>query len=289
MEPAPFVLTPPRAHSGPVVYNSPHSGRFYPVDFAAGQAQALLRRAEDAYVDELVAGATEAGITLLTAQYPRAYIDLNRDADDIDADMLAAPWPDRLNPTAKSAMGLGLIRRYVTPGLEIYNRKLAVGEVRHRLDSIYLPYHRALTKALATTRAAHGFAWHVDWHSMKSEGNAMTPDGPGARRPDFVVGDLDGASASPAFTCVAVELLRARGYTVALNNPYKGAAIVRRYGRPAQGIHTIQIEINRALYLNEADVTKTTEFPSLQSDLSNFARDLATQALVARCSAINSH
>lgn len=279
--PPPFTLTQPRAVSAPVVYDTPHSGRFYPDDFVSRQAQALLRRAEDAYVDELIGAAPEAGISLLAATYPRAYIDLNRDADDIDPDMLDAPWPGVLRPSKKSEMGLGLIRRFVTPGLAIYERKLSVGEVRRRIESIYEPYHRALAETLERSKVANGFVWHVDWHSMKSVGNAMTPDGDGAKRADFVVGDLDGASAGRALTDAAIVLLRRRGYSVALNDPYKGASIVKRYGRPAEGISTIQIEINRNLYLNELDVTKTERFAALQADLTTFTRELAEAALRA--------
>ncbi|MBS0248931.1 MAG: N-formylglutamate amidohydrolase, partial [Proteobacteria bacterium] len=248
----PFTERPPRAEAVPVVYDTPHSGRFYPPDFASGQAQTILRRAEDAYVDELIGAAPDAGIAMIEANYPRAYIDLNRDAEDIDPDMLDAPWPGDIKPSKKSEMGLGLIRRFVTPGVAIYDRKLSVDEVRRRLDAIYRPYHRVLAEMLARTKSAFGFVWHVDWHSMKSVGNAMTPDGAGAQRPDFVVGDLDGGSAARTFTEAAIELLRRRNYKVTLNDPYKGASIVRRYGRPAEGVHTIQIEINRRLYLNEA-------------------------------------
>lgn len=276
--PPPFTQRLPRGNAVPLVFDTPHSGRFYPPDFVAGQAQSVLRRAEDAYVDELIGAAPDAGIALIEANYPRAYIDLNRDADDIDPDMLAAPWPGDVKPSKKSEMGLGLIRRFVTPGVAIYERKLSVGEVRHRLDEIYQPYHRVLAETLARTKASFGFVWHVDWHSMKSVGNAMTPDGAGAQRPDFVVGDLDGGSAAREFTEAVIELLRRRNYKVALNDPYKGASIVRRYGRPSDGFHTLQIEINRNLYLDEAAVLKTGGFAALQADLTAFSVDLASAA-----------
>jgi N-formylglutamate deformylase len=234
----------------------------------------MLRRGEDAYVDELIAPTSAFGVTLLFANYPRSYIDLNRDEDDIDEALLDAPWPHSLNPSEKTRMGLGLIRRNIVPGAPIYGRKLTVAEVQRRLEDIYVPYHRALSKGLDDLQREFGFVWHINWHSMKSLGNTMTPDGPGAPRPDFVVGDLDGKSASAEFASLVIEVLRGRGYSVSHNNPYKGATIVHRYGRRNSGFHTLQIEVNRALYLDEAKVEKNSDFDAVRASIVDLVRRL---------------
>lgn len=275
--PAPFtILRPPGT---PVLlFDSPHSGRFYPPDFAVKCTMLELRRGEDAYVDELIAGAVRHGTCALFAAYPRTYIDVNRAETDIDAELLSGPWPGPLEPTEKTRRGLGLVRRYVEPGVEINPRRLAPAEVTARIARVYRPYHAALAALVQEIRAARGAVWHVNWHSMKSVGNAMTPDGPGARRPDFVVSDRDGASADPAVTRLVADTLSGMGYTVAINAPYKGGTIAQRTGNPARGVHSIQIEINRALYLEERTVTKTAGFPVLERDLLALAAVLAEAA-----------
>jgi N-formylglutamate deformylase len=261
-----------------LLYDSPHSGRFYPADFATAVTGPALRRGEDAYVDELIGPAAALGAAVLVANYPRCYLDVNRAVDDLDAALLAEPWPGPLAPTDKSRRGLGLIRRFVTPGVVVHARPLTVVEVRRRIALVYEPYHRHLRELLAAIRRERGFVWLVDWHAMKSVGNAMTPDGEGARRPDFVVGDRDGRSASPALTELLVGGLRGRGYTVALNDPYKGGTIVQRYGRPDEGVHVVQVEMSRALYLDEATVTTHDGFLPLQQHLMALTRDLVAAA-----------
>jgi N-formylglutamate deformylase len=236
-----------------------------------------LRRGEDAYVDQLLSAAPEHGITLLAAHFPRCYIDVNREIDDIDPDLLDGPWPGpTLRPTEKSRKGLGLIRRYVVPGKAIVEEPLPIADVRGRIEHIYVPYHRALTAQIEALRQRFGVVWHIDWHSMKSRGNAMTPDGEGALRPDMVVGDLDGKSARPEFVDLVVGHLRGLGYRVTVNEPYKGATIVRKYGQPARGCSTIQIEINRALYLDEARVEPTDGFTKLKRSLESLMRELVS-------------
>ncbi|WP_237479181.1 N-formylglutamate amidohydrolase [Lichenibacterium dinghuense] len=288
MTPPAFDLVRPDPRLAvPLLYDSPHSGRFHPADWDSPQPRLALRRGEDAYVDELVAPAVDVGATVLTALYPRSYIDANRAADDIDPDLIEGPpWPGA-RPSEKSRLGLGLIRRLIVPGVPVYSRRLRHEEVRARLDGVYVPYHAALKGEIARLVERFGRVWHVDWHSMKSKGNAMTPDGEGAARPDFAVGDLDGASADPAFSGFVVRTLRDLGYSVGHNVPYKGAEIVRRYGRPADGVHTLQIEVNRALYLDEGAVARTGGFEPLRDKLAEsrgaspgpqVIRDLAEQA-----------
>jgi N-formylglutamate amidohydrolase len=258
-----------------LVYDSPHSGRFYPADFAAGATRRELRRGEDAYVDRLLAGAPSHGATVLAAMYPRCYIDVNRGEGDIDPSLLAEPWPSELAPTEKSARGLGLIRRFVVPGVEAQRGPLAVADVQHRIEIAYRPYHARLAELVEEARRDRGVVWHLDWHSMKSRGNAMTPDGPSAVRPDFVVSDVRGRSAAPHVTALVVETLASFGYRVAVNDPYVGGTIVQRIGAPYLGVHSIQVEINRALYLDEIDVMLTAGFSRLVAEIDELTRRLA--------------
>lgn len=267
------VLRPPGGEPR-LVFDSPHSGRFYPPDWHPQATGVALRRGEDAYMDELVSGAVAHAVVVLLANYPRCYIDVNRELRDIDPELLTEPWPEPLEPSEKTRLGLGLIRRYVTPGVEVNGARLTVAEVQDRIARVYRPYHQALRELLDAVRARHGVVWHVNWHSMKSVGNAMTPDGSGALRPDVVVSDRDGTSAAPALTETVVEALRERGYRVAVNRPYRGGTIVARYGRPAEGVHSVQVELNRALYLEEARVAKTDRFPEVRDDVTALAARL---------------
>jgi N-formylglutamate deformylase len=261
-----------------ILYDSPHSGRYYPADFEYKCSLAELRRGEDAYVDELLGGTPALGAILLTNDYPRTYIDVNRAETDIDPAQLSESWPGSLEPTEKSRRGLGLIRRFVVPGVEAQARPLSVAEVKHRIDSVYTPFHEALLALVTELRQKRDKVIHVDWHSMKSIGNSMTPDGAGARRADFVVSDVRGTSASPRITELVVESLCELGYSVTVNDPYTGGTIVQRTGAPASGVHSIQIEINRALYLDEVSVEKSSGFAALANNLEKFTRRLVEVA-----------
>jgi N-formylglutamate deformylase len=277
MTPAPFTILRPSG-TPTLLFDSPHSGRAYPADFAVKCSRTELRRGEDAYVDELVAGAVRYGASLLAATYPRCYIDLNRAENDIDAELLSEPWPLPLEPSEKTRRGLGLIRRYVEPGVEVNARRLTVAEVARRIEQIYRPYHAALAGLIEEIHGARGTVWHLNWHSMKSRGNRMTPDGPGARRADFVVSDLEGQSADPALTRLVVDTLAGLGYRVAVNDPYRGGTILQRFGAPSRGIHSVQVEISRALYLVEPVVEKGPGFAALQANLLHLAQALAHAA-----------
>jgi N-formylglutamate deformylase len=275
----PYRLRLPRESDRvPVVYDSPHSGRHYPRDFETTVPRTDLRRAEDAYVDELLDGALAYGVAVLDATFPRSYIDLNRASTDIDPQLLTEPWPTPLAPTEKSARGLGLIRRLVVPGVEINARRLSPKEVQARIDKVFTPYHVALDDLIESTRAKFGMVWHINWHSMKSRGNAMTPDGDVLRRVDAIVSDVDGRTASPEVTRFVAYTLRGLGMRVAVNDPYKGGNIVRRVGAPARCVHSIQVELNRALYLDEQTVTKTTGFVALGRVIEVVSRELGVVA-----------
>jgi N-formylglutamate deformylase len=269
------MIRRPGSAAAPLLYDTPHSGRHRPSDWDTKASLLELRRGEDAYVDQLLVRATLHGATILEATYPRCYIDLNRVQTDIDADLLAEPWPGPIAPTEKSARGLGLIRRFVVPGVEVNARRLSVRDVESRIATIYRPYHTALATLVDDLRHTHGTVWHVNWHSMKSIGNAMTPDGAGALRPDMVVSDRHGTSASPNVTAFMVDTLRSLGHTVTVNTPYAGGSIVQRTGKPDEGVHSVQIEINRALYLDESAVARTAGFAALEATLDEFTRRLA--------------
>lgn len=258
----------------PLVFDSPHSGRFYPDDFRSVISRRTLQEYEDRFVDLLIADGADRGVTTLAANFPRAYIDPNRAPDDIDEDMLDAVWPDPLTPTRHSQQGTGLIFRHMPDETPIYGAKLTVEEVNRRLDSCWRPYHAALDGAIAGARARHGAVWHVNWHSMRPVGEAMTPD-PGEQRADFVLGDRQGTSCEPEFTAFIADSLQAMGYSVAVNHPYQGAYIVERHGHPREGRHSIQIEINRGLYMDLDTLEKIARFDAVRQDIGRLAGKLA--------------
>lgn len=272
------LVDAPRGPAVPVVVESPHSGLELPADFGTAAPLSAIQTTWDAFVDELWGDAPDAGATLLRATFPRAYIDVNRAEDDIDETLLGEPWPVALTPTDYTKRGMGLIRRNALPDVPMYDRRLSVAEVRSRLERYYRPYRAALQQAIDAAHARSGVVFHVDCHSMKSRGNAMNVDN-GAERPDFVISDRHGTTADAAHTIWACDWFRARGYTVQMNVPYQGGDLVRSFGRPAEGRHSIQIEINRARYMDEATFTRSAEFGAMRESCAAFVRALADRAL----------
>lgn len=262
------------AMSLPLIFDSPHSGTTYPADFTFAAPCELVRAAEDTHVEALFEAAPEHGATLLAALFPRSYIDANRHVYDLDPALFEGNWPGPLQPGEKSRLGVGLIRRLAIPGVPMYAHRLSVAEVRARIEKYYLPYHDALAGIVDTLYARFGALWHVNCHSMGARGNEMGPDG-NAVRADFVLGDRDGTTCSPVFTDLVAQFLRDRGYRVALNDPYKGAEIVRRYSDPTARRHCLQIEINRGLYMNELNRERSDGFSRVQSDMTALVRFLA--------------
>jgi len=259
----------------PLVFASPHSGRHYPEDMmsAAALDAQTIRRSEDALVDDLIAAAPELGAALITARYARAYIDLNREAFELDPGMFADELPDFAKArTARVAAGLGAIARVVSEGQEIYARKLTFAEARRRIEGAHRPYHVALERLIAEAHRAHGFAILIDWHSMPA---AAARAGGRERACDFVLGDRFGAACAGVLTQRVERELEAMDYRVARNTPYAGGYTTEHYGRPARRTHALQIEINRALYLDEARLTPTAGFERLKSDLARLTRSLA--------------
>ena len=247
----------------PVVFDSPHSGSHYPEDFRFSCALETLRRAEDAYVDELYAAAPAHGATLIGALFPRSYLDANRAVDDIDEALIDGVWPSPLRPSHSTRAGLGLIRRVARPSLPIYERKLAAAEILARIERCHTPYHRVLDEACSRLHQEFGVVWHVNCHSMPSKRSARDIGRPA----DFVLGDRDGTTCAEEFTDFVARVLRGRGYDVRINEIYKGVEIVRRHGRPAAQRHSLQIEVDRALYMDQKTLEKNQGFVQLQADI----------------------
>lgn len=250
-----------------LVCDSPHSGTYYPQDFDFAIELQQLRQCEDTLVEQLWDAAPLVGATLVHATFPRSYIDTNRAEDDIDLAMLDGEWSGPVAPSDRCLrLGNGLVFSK-TPALEpIYNRKLHAREVMHRIESCWRPYRRALADALAGASTRQGGWWHLNLHSMPS--NAYARLGL-AEKPlaDVVLGNLHGASCDAAFANFVGEAFRRHGYTVALNDPYAGQDLVRSFGRPALGRHSLQVEINRALYLDEKTREPKRQFHELRKRL----------------------
>ena len=257
----------------PIVFDSPHSGTGYPADFASILPLSELREGEDRYVDDLFALAPEHGALLIAAGFARSYIDPNRDLGDLDGEMISEPWPEELTPGEASGRGVGLIWRTLPPGRPLYDGPLTRAAIEARIATYWKRYHDALRSALDRAHARHGAAWHVNCHSMWSVGRAASPD-PGRRRADFVLSDRDGRSCDPAFLECARAALTDLGHTVALNDPFKGGSIVALHGRPDEGRHSLQVEVSRALYMDEASLEPHEGFAALRADLGVFAQRL---------------
>jgi len=250
----------PETQTLPLVFASPHSGRHYPPDFVAASRldRLSLRRSEDGFVDEIFACAPRMGAPLLRANFPRAYVDANREPFELDPRMFVDPLPAYANTRSpRVAAGLGTIARVVANGADIYRDKLAFSEALRRIRNYYWPYHAALRELLDDTKTRFGGAILVDCHSMPSIGGPMDRDA-GHRRVDFVLGDCHGTACSPEVTAAAERTLAGLGYHVTRNAPYSGGFVTRHYGRPENRIHALQIEVNRALYMDERRVTRGT-------------------------------
>jgi N-formylglutamate amidohydrolase len=250
----------------PLVLDSPHSGTDYPDDFDHLPPRMLVRQAEDTFVGELYAIGPEIGATLVEALFPRAYIDPNRSVADIDQALLSEPWPGPVTRSRKTELGIGLVWRLAQGGVPMYSRSLSVAEVERRIKGCYEPYHAAVAAAIDERHREFGAVWHINCHSMPAVGDVMSDD-PGRARADFVLGDRDGTTCEPELTAFVAETLREMDYKVAINDPYKGVELVRVHGRPAERRHSLQIEINRRLYLDEATLAKNAGYAKLQANL----------------------
>jgi N-formylglutamate amidohydrolase len=270
----PFEILEPAECRGPVVFNSPHSGRIYPRAFlsAAKLDLSTLRRSEDSFVDELIAGVVPRGHPLMQVYFPRCYIDVNREPYELDPRMFEGRLPSFANTRSmRVAGGLGTVARVVGDAQEIYNQRIPIDDALRRIEGLYKPYHRALRRLLTRVHRDFGTAVLVDFHSMPSNVGAKD-DRP---RADIVIGDRYGTSCVPIVSEVTDEVFRALGYAVSRNKPYAGGFITEHYGNPAAGLHSIQIEVNRALYMDERRYQRIDSFSRLAADIMTLADRLA--------------
>ena len=271
----PFVRHAPTVAPLPLVLDSPHSGEHYPDDFDHAPPRNVVRQAEDTHVARLYRSVPKLGAALIEATFPRAYIDANRSLDDVDPAMLADAWPLPLAASRKTVQGIGLLWRIARGGAPMYNRKLTVAEVQRRIDHWYRPYHAALSAELDALHRTFDVVWHINCHSMPAVGDANADDA-GRPRKDFVLGDRDATTCAPEFTALVAETVAGFGYSVAINDPYKGVEIVRRYGRPGERRHSLQIELNRRLYMDETTLEPTSGFPDLEANLERLVAVVAS-------------
>jgi N-formylglutamate deformylase len=256
----------------PLVLDSPHSGTRYPDDFGSACDLPTLRRAEDTHVEKIYAFAPALGVAWVEAHFPRIYLDANRDTTELDITLLDGEWTDPISTDpqvlSKVRLGKGLIWKFTDEGEPIYNRQLTVAEVRARIDRCWRPYHAAVQHSIDAAHARHGYSIHINCHSMPAVAASHATDFPGLVHADFVVGDRDGSTASPALSALVCEHLRGCGYSVEHNHPYKGVELVRRYSNPAEHRHSIQLEINRKLYMDEKSLAQHPDgMARLQADL----------------------
>jgi len=273
----PFTLYQPTADALPLVADSPHSGLKYPADFGYALPFDELRAGEDTDVDVLWQALPTVGGTLLAAEFPRSYIDPNRDPADLDAALLDGPWPQELKPSEKTRLGIGLIWRDAGhDGRQpIYDRRLSVAEVQARISQYHAPYQRTLLQQIEQAYERHGAVWHLNLHSMPAnsyEGLQIQTDKPLA---DVVLGNHDGRTCSEEFIQLVAEAMRRRALSVAFNDPFKGVALIARIGRPAERRHSLQIELHRGLYMNEATRERSANFGTLQQALAGVSAELA--------------
>lgn len=273
MNPSAVTVSGPTAPPLPIVIDSPHSGTDYPPDFGARLPMPALRQGEDTWVDRLYERAPAFGATLIAARFPRSYIDPNRSLLDIDSALLDTPWSGPVAPSRKTELGIGLVWRLMA-GEPIYDRRLTVAEVQARIARCWQPYH----DALATALAAHGDGprWHLNVHSMPDDSYRRLglPERPLA---DVVLGNLDGATSEAALLELLAAPLRAHGYRVAFNDPFKGVEIIRASGRPEAGQQSVQVEVKRSLYM-DADFAPNAGYARLQAALEAMLQALADHA-----------
>jgi N-formylglutamate deformylase len=267
MNPDVLLVHGPALPACPLVLDSPHSGLRMPADFGSVLSASALRDGEDCFIDELYLPATARGVPLLAAQFPRTYLDPNRHAGDIDLDLLDDPWPHAHVPSGKAKIGKSLIWRTLDDGRPIYERRLSVAEVCARIERCHRPYHEALQGLLNAAHRRFGVVYHINCHSMNAVSGAMGEGGAGIARADIVLGDRDGTSCAPEFTAFVRATLAAAGYEVKVNDPFKGVELVRAYADPGAGRHSLQIEVNKRLYMEPHTLTKSAGFSTLQAHL----------------------
>jgi N-formylglutamate amidohydrolase len=276
--PPPFEIAEPTTWRAPIIFNSPHSGAVYPPEFLAASRLPLatLRRSEDCFVDEMIAGLVASGFPVVRVNFPRSYIDVNREPYELDPRMFASRLPSFVNTRSmRVAGGLGTIPRIAGDGQDIYRERLDVEDALRRIETLYKPYHRALRRLVDKALSRFGAAVLVDCHSMPSVGLSRDE----APRPDIVIGDRYGVSCAAAVSRLVETTLAARAHSVGRNKPYAGGFITEHYGNPLHGAHAIQIEVNRAIYMNEETRARRSGLGRLSADFAALADALAALPL----------
>jgi N-formylglutamate amidohydrolase len=274
----PFEIVEPATWRAPIIFNSPHSGSLYPQDFVAASRidLAALRRSEDSFMDELIGDLSQRGFPVVRVNFPRSYVDVNREPYELDPRMFTGRLPSFANTRSmRVAGGLGTIPRVVGDGQEIYRERLSVDDALARIEALYKPYHRALRRLINKAHQNFGTVVVVDCHSMPSIG--VSRDEP--RRPDVVIGDRYGTSCAPLIPDMVEETMRALGYSVGRNKPYAGGFITEHYGNPASGLHAVQLELNRAIYMDERRRERSPGFAQVAADFAILADALAAVPL----------
>ena len=273
-QPPPFEIAEPATWRSPIIFNSPHSGSNYPEQFLAASRidLASLRRSEDSFMDELIAGLVDAGFPVVRVNFPRSYVDVNREPYELDPRMFTGRLPSFANTRSmRVAGGLGTIPRVVGDGQEIYRERLSVDDALGRIEALYKPYHRALRRLISKAHLAFGAAILVDCHSMPSVGVSREEK----RRPDIVIGDRYDTSCAPLLPNIIEDVMSGLGYSVGRNKPYAGGFITEHYGNPASGLHAVQFELNRAVYMDERRRERGPRFRQVAADFMTLADALA--------------
>jgi len=266
----------------PLIIDSPHSGTEYPLDFNHQADFAQLRQAEDSYVDELYKHVSSIGGVFLDAKFPRSYIDPNRSENDFILEDLHeknnSACEIKFKPTIKSQLGIGLVWLKIPPnGEPMYRDKITLKQLMHRVNTYHRPYHKILKNILDNTYKKFGNFYHVNAHSMQNQATAMSDQSQGTKRPDFVIGDREGTSCKRRFTDLIVDFLKSLNYSVDVNYPYKGMELIRAYSDPLQNKNSVQIEVNRKLYMNEETREKIDNFKILKQDLKKLINEIKKQ------------
>jgi N-formylglutamate amidohydrolase len=263
-EPGLFLRYEPATPAVPLIVDVSRSGREYPKDYRTPLPFTTVHDNVSMYVEDLYAGAPRSGATLLYCMFPNTWVDVNRDELDMDPSVVDGEWPVALKPTPRTLEGLGLIKSKSRYGEPFQERKLAVAEIEERLAKYYRPYHAELKRIVEDLHARFGAVRQLSCHCMSAIGAPTHPDA-GRPRPDFCVSDLNGRTTSPEFLALVVGALRSMGYSVAVNDPYAGNVLIGRHGNPARGIDSVQIEVNKKLFMDTQTFRATPGLAKLKS------------------------
>jgi N-formylglutamate deformylase len=268
----------PTEKSAPLVFDIPRSGSDYPREFQSPANFDAVRRSVSMYVEDLYSLAPDAGATWLYALFPNVYIDANRHELDLDPEWVSGDWPEPFQTSDKSIRGMGLIPWVCGKGdVALQEEPISADDLKHRLDNYYWPYHNLLRDILAGFKSRDGIAFHISCHSMSSVGGFAVPD-PGRKRSDFDIGTRGGETCEASFSDAVVSFLKDKGYDATLNEHFPGAESVHKHGDPANNIHSLQIEINRSIYMNEDTYRRGERFDTIQKDLGDLAKHMAAFA-----------